>query len=192
MCKQNPSKKNHGFTLLEALLAMAILSTALLLLANSWSASFNRVKKTQLNFELSTLLDRKMSELIREYAGKPITEIPEEKSPPPTPTPAKQNSGLAEKVLNDLNSPTVFISVQIGASKNPGNDNSKFANEEAINIIACTDGYTRYSVGKYLSIAEARKKLNQLKGAGKTDAFLTAFNGNQRITIQEAEKLIKK
>lgn len=79
MCKLILNKKSKGFTLIEALLAMAILSTALLLLANSWSASFNRVKKTQLNFEISTLLDRKMSELIREYAGKPIAEIPDEK-----------------------------------------------------------------------------------------------------------------
>lgn len=70
--------KSRGFTLLEALMAMAIMSTALLLLANSWSASFNRVKKTQLNFELSTLLDRKMSELEREYKDKPGSELKEE------------------------------------------------------------------------------------------------------------------
>jgi N-acetylmuramoyl-L-alanine amidase len=130
------------------------------------------------------------------------TETPEEKpSPtppptisktPPTTTPEKQHSGLAEKVLNEVHSPPIFISVQIGASKNPGSDNSKFSSIESINIVECTDGYTRYCVGKFLSLAEARKKLNQLKASGLEDAFLTAFKGNQRITIQEAEKLIKK
>ncbi|MBK7964455.1 MAG: N-acetylmuramoyl-L-alanine amidase [Bacteroidetes bacterium] len=137
-----------------------------------------------------------------EQAKTTKTDTPEEKSPVTSPTsttatlpsstPEKQNSGLAEKVLNDLNSPSVFISVQIGASKNPGTDNSKFETIESINIVQCTDGYTRYCVGKYLSIAEARKKLNQVKSSGKADAFLTAFNGNQRISLQEAEKLIKK
>jgi general secretion pathway protein I len=68
----------RGFTLLEALMAMMIFATSLLLLANSWSASFARVKKTQLNFEIASLLDRKMSDLIREYSGKPISEISEE------------------------------------------------------------------------------------------------------------------
>lgn len=134
-------------------------------------------------------------------ATKPIVlqEKPHDPPPPPksttsntAPPTEKPSSGLAEKVLNDLNSPAVFISIQIGASKNPGADNSKFANIESLNIVACSDGYTRYCVGKYLSIADARKKLNQIKTSGKADAFLTAFNGNQRITIQEAEKLIKK
>lgn len=135
-----------------------------------------------------------------EQAKTTKTETPEEKPPAPAattttsppPTPEKKNSGLAEKVLNDLNAPAVFISIQIGASKNPGVDNSKYASEEAINIVECTDGFTRYCIGKYLSIADARKKLNEVKAKGKADAFLTAFNGNQRITIQEAEKLIKK
>lgn len=89
MCKQNPTKEiqlenkeissQAGFSLLEAIISMIIMSTALLLLANAWSASFSRVKKTQLNFELSTLLDRKMSEIQREFRGKPLSEIPEEK-----------------------------------------------------------------------------------------------------------------
>ena len=113
-------------------------------------------------------------------------------SPTPVPTPTKQNSGLKDKILNDIKAPTVFISVQIGASKNPASDNSKFNSIESINIVECADGFTRYCIGKYLSIADARKKLNQVKASGRADAFLTAFNGNQRITIQEAETLINK
>ncbi|MBP6511516.1 MAG: N-acetylmuramoyl-L-alanine amidase [Bacteroidia bacterium] len=113
-------------------------------------------------------------------------------TPTPTPTPSKQNTGLKDKILNDIKSPAVFISVQIGASKNPASDNSKFTTIESINMVECADGFTRYCIGKYLTIADARKKLNQVKANGRADAFLTAFNGNQRITIQEAEKLINK
>lgn len=122
-----------------------------------------------------------------------VNPTPHSPPPPsPTPTPSKQNSGLKDKILNDIKSPTVFISVQIGASKNPASDNSKFTTIESINMVECADGFTRYCIGKYLTIADARKKLNQVKANGRADAFLTAFNGNQRITIQEAEKLINK
>lgn len=75
------SKKNHsGFTLLETLLAVMILASALLLLTQSWSGSFLRVKKTQQQFEMASLLERKITEIELEYRGKSLDEIPEERS----------------------------------------------------------------------------------------------------------------
>ncbi len=65
----------RGFTLLEVLMAMVLLSTALVMLAESWSAAFNRVKKTQISFELASLLERKMDDYMRKYKGKPLEEI---------------------------------------------------------------------------------------------------------------------
>lgn len=111
-------------------------------------------------------------------------------TPTPTPAPSKQSSGLAEKVLTDLKAPDVYISIQIGASKNPEADNSKYKNIPSIHWVNCQDGFTRYCIGKYLSADEARKKLAKLKAEGRKDAFLTAFNGMQRITLPEAEKLL--
>lgn len=73
-------KKRKGFTLLETLLAMVILSTGILLLTNSWSGSFARIRKTQLTNEISALLERKMVEIEVEYAGKPLESIPEERA----------------------------------------------------------------------------------------------------------------
>lgn len=73
-------KKQRGFTLLETLLAMVILSTGILLLTNSWSGSFTRIRKTQLTNEISALLERKMVEIEAEYSGKPLESIPEERS----------------------------------------------------------------------------------------------------------------
>ena len=72
--------KNKGFTLLEVLIAMALLTVALVLLANSWSAAFARVEKTQISFELATHLERKMNEFERKYKGKPLSEIQDEES----------------------------------------------------------------------------------------------------------------
>ncbi|MNL22983.1 hypothetical protein D3C87_1443490 [compost metagenome] len=69
----------RGFTLLETMIAMVILSSGIILLANSWGGSFMRVKKTQLTTEISALLERKMVEIETEYAGKSLESIPEEK-----------------------------------------------------------------------------------------------------------------
>ncbi|WP_253696821.1 prepilin-type N-terminal cleavage/methylation domain-containing protein [Bdellovibrio bacteriovorus] len=72
-------RNKRGFTLIETVMALVILSSGLLLLANSWSGSFMRVRKTQLSTEVSALLERKMVEVEMEYQGKPLDSIPEEK-----------------------------------------------------------------------------------------------------------------
>lgn len=72
-------RSNKGFTLLETLLAVVILSSGILLLTSSWSGSFVRIRKTQLNQDVAALLERKMAEIELEYRGKPLDGIPEEK-----------------------------------------------------------------------------------------------------------------
>lgn len=68
----------RGFTLLEVLIAMIILSSGVVLLVSSWSSSTARIKKTQLNTEIAALLERKVAEIDFKYQGKPIESIPEE------------------------------------------------------------------------------------------------------------------
>lgn len=72
-------KNNKGFTLLETLLAVVILSMGILLLTQSWTGSFLRIRKTQLSQDVVALLERKMNEIDLEYRGKPLDSIPEEK-----------------------------------------------------------------------------------------------------------------
>ena len=67
----------RGFSLLEVLLAMMLMATALVLLANSWSAAYYRVKKTQISFEMAALLENKMNEFERKFRGKALSEIPD-------------------------------------------------------------------------------------------------------------------
>ncbi len=71
--------KNKGFTLIETVLALVILSSGLVLLANSWGGSFMFVRKAQFATEVTALLERKMAEIEIEYAGKSLDSIPEEK-----------------------------------------------------------------------------------------------------------------
>lgn len=69
-----------GMTLIETLLAMIILSSGIVLLANSWGGSFLRIRKTQLTTEVAALLERKMVEVDIKYRGKPLESIEEEAS----------------------------------------------------------------------------------------------------------------
>ena len=71
-------KNNKGFSLIEVLVALAILAGAIMVLANAWSGNFMRIRKTALYNDVSTLLERKMVETEAKYKFKPITEIPEE------------------------------------------------------------------------------------------------------------------
>lgn len=71
-------KDRRGFTLVEIMIAMLILGSGIMLLVNSWSGSFMRVRKTQINTEVAALLERKMVELEIKYRGKPLESIPEE------------------------------------------------------------------------------------------------------------------
>lgn len=72
--------KKSGFTLLEVLIAMMILAAGVMLLAQSWSSSYNRLRKTQKNVEIAALLERKLAETDMKYRGKSIDSIPETES----------------------------------------------------------------------------------------------------------------
>ena len=89
-------------------------------------------------------------------------------------------------------SPSVFISIQVGATTKPDTDNARFMSMKGVKAIRCNDGYTRYVVGNYSSIKSATADLQKVKSGGTKDAFLTGFNGNQRISAKDAELLIQK
>ncbi|MFN7904559.1 MAG: type II secretion system protein [Pseudobdellovibrionaceae bacterium] len=73
-------KNKSGFSLLEVIISMVILSSGVILLVSSWANSYKRLNKTQVQFEMAALLERKMVELRKEYEGKPLESIDEEKA----------------------------------------------------------------------------------------------------------------
>ncbi|HPQ09222.1 MAG TPA: N-acetylmuramoyl-L-alanine amidase [Bacteroidia bacterium] len=48
----------------------------------------------------------------------------------------------------------------------------------------------KYTSGKFSTMDEATKHLNELRNNGYKDAFIVAFKGNDRISIEEAKKLL--
>lgn len=115
------------------------------------------------------------------------------KSNPPAEKPVETHKE-PEKTIPEAVSPApaVFISIQVGASMKPETDNAKFMAGKGVKAIRCSDGYTRYVMGNYSSIKAATADLQKVKSNGTKDAFLTGFNGNQRISAKDAEMLIQK
>ena len=100
--------------------------------------------------------------------------------------PKKERSETENKELSNK----VFICIQIGASTDTQKEDKKFNSVDGIKRIKGKDGYTRFVVGNYSSIKSAKAQLNQLKSNGYKDCFLTAYDGDKKITPQEAEQLI--
>lgn len=72
-------KNKKAFTLIEVVLAMIVIASGLFILVNSWSGTYARLLKTQVQVQMASLLERKITEIEREYKGKSLETIPEEK-----------------------------------------------------------------------------------------------------------------
>lgn len=72
-------KNKKAFTLIEVVLALMVMASGLFILTNSWTGTYNRLRKTQNQVQLAALLERKVTEIEREYKGKSLESIPEEK-----------------------------------------------------------------------------------------------------------------
>jgi OOP family OmpA-OmpF porin len=84
----------------------------------------------------------------------------------------------------------LFFTVQIGAYKRELKNN-KFGKLGKVLVTKTSDGIHRYSINVYTDFAEADKKWRELRGYGfAQDAFVAAYFLGERITIQEAKRLI--
>jgi general secretion pathway protein I len=73
-------RSRRGFTLIEVLVALFILTGAIIVIASAWSGNFMRIRKSTMYNNVASLLERKMVETESRYKEKPIAEIPEEDS----------------------------------------------------------------------------------------------------------------
>jgi N-acetylmuramoyl-L-alanine amidase len=80
-----------------------------------------------------------------------------------------------------------FITVQVGAVKDGGAMPEKINELKTVFNITFEDGYTRYFVGKYSTITDAKARLEKLKDAGFNDAFLTAYDHMVKVKPSEIQ-----
>jgi general secretion pathway protein I len=76
------ANKTHtqGFTLIEVLVAMMILSGAIMVMANAWSGNFARIRNARVNNTMAALLERKMTEYEIRVKEKNVDDVPEEET----------------------------------------------------------------------------------------------------------------
>ena len=72
-------KHSKAFTLIEVILALVVMSSGLFILVNAWSGTYNRLRKTQIQVQMAALLERKVTEIEREYKNKSLESVPDEK-----------------------------------------------------------------------------------------------------------------
>lgn len=101
----------------------------------------------------------------------------------PNPDPAKTASGESK----------VFYTIQVAAIPNTKvSDESAYNKLPDIKKLIGDDGVTRYYSGNFNNLNYARSALLTLKQKGFKDAFICAFSGAKRISVAEAEELLKR
>lgn len=68
----------RGFTLLEVLIACAILAGGIVVVTTAWSGNLLRFRKATLYNNVTMLLERKIVEIEAKYKDKPMNEITDE------------------------------------------------------------------------------------------------------------------
>ena len=80
-----------------------------------------------------------------------------------------------------------FITIQVGAVKEGGAISPKIKDLKTVFNITFDDGYTRYFVGRFSTIADAKVRLEKLNEAGFEDAFMTAYDHLVKVKCSEVQ-----
>jgi hypothetical protein len=84
----------------------------------------------------------------------------------------------------------LFYTVQIGVYSKPV-PATTLGNMMPFNSELTSTGKIRYTAGMLSDLKDAVSKREQAKAAGIADAFITAYYNGERITLSEADRLMK-
>ncbi len=124
--------------------------------------------------------------------NNPPPPPPPDNNPPPPPPP-DNNPPPPPPADPPVNNSKVAYKVQICALRNSTGDNNHFRNlgiSEQINLES-HEGWNKLTVGSFEAYKDARDKRQSVRGKGVSDAFVTAYNQGNRITVQEALMITK-
>lgn len=85
---------------------------------------------------------------------------------------------------------SLFYTVQIGVYNRPASS-AELRFVTPVVTRRLPNGQIRYATGTFRSVAEARPKKQEAVDKGITDAFITAYYRGERITLAEAERLLR-
>ncbi len=92
---------------------------------------------------------------------------------------------IKEPNVNDIN-----FRIQIMTSENKLKQSDTIFKNKKVNEYL-HKGLYKYTIGKYKTVEEAMLQLSQIRNNGFKDAFVVAFNKNERIGIKDATELLQ-
>jgi N-acetylmuramoyl-L-alanine amidase len=122
---------------------------------------------------------------------KPIK--PEDQKPAQT-TPAKQTPVVSDPKPQTIQTspPELYFSVQfLSTSKKREPNDPAFSGLKEVHVYA-PDGTYRYVSGYFKTVEQAIHHKNEMQKAAFPDAFVVAFHHGKRISLTEANQLLKK
>jgi len=145
-----------------------------------------------------------VAEIIPEIVAEPkpvvkpeaIVDVKPEPKSEPVPTPTPIPSPIPKAPISPQNSnKKIEFRVQIAALHENGYSRISRMKKE-LNITESVteeriDGWKKYTVGSYKTLAEAQELKASFVAKGKTDAFIVAYNNGKRVTIAEVQALLK-
>jgi tetratricopeptide (TPR) repeat protein len=98
-------------------------------------------------------------------------------------------SATASVPAGNLNQRTdVYFTVQVGAFSSP-KTSAQLYGIQPLYSFTTPNGIIRYSTGVYKSFSEADQRKQQVRSStGPADAFVTAYNGQNKISVDEAKQ----
>ncbi|NLJ06138.1 MAG: hypothetical protein GX437_00570 [Sphingobacteriales bacterium] len=132
---------------------------------------------------------------------KPPAEKPKTSQPPAQETPSKTaqqpQPAIADKNLYNAEINGLYFKVQLGAFRNHITVNhpyftSKLDPGKIREEQWPPDPLYKYTIGEYKTIASATEYKMEIRNKGYSDAFLTCYYNEKRISMDEAKELIRK
>ena len=138
---------------------------------------------------IASALYRAIRDYLHAAAPDPEASTTTVKTPKPA-TPKADTSPSTSQPLSPPSSSSVFYSVQVKSSpKKLNTDASSFNGLKGVKMYR-HEGLYKYCVGEEPTVEKALELLGRVKKKGFRDAFVIAFNGQERITISQAKKLL--
>jgi len=140
-------------------------------------------KDTEDNSPVKSVDTTKTVQSDKKDSGNTKTDTPKEKVTTTTKTTDNKSTTKSDVDYTKL----AFITVQVGAVKEGGAISPKIKDLKTVFNITFEDGYTRYFVGRFSTIADAKVRLEKLKDAGFEDAFLVAYDHLVKVKCSEVQ-----
>lgn len=161
------------------------------LLATGACGSNQGVKKAEINIDLDQTLankplagdSSKRNEAIVKTFGTNTDVTAQTTNYNYNKVPGAAEATPAESIMG------LFYTVQVGVYNTPV-PAERMKNIRPLVTRRLDNGQIRYSAGMFIDIDQARLKRKEAHDLGISDAFLTAYYKGQRITLQEAQKLL--